>query len=323
MSIPESSPIAEKYSSMVALWAKKYVQSLHPPEVGSGSKNVPWLMTQVATKVERSLPFAMARGLSHSENLLTEELHRQGIHPSLIDGWQINEDCRTLFKVLLDALNQGKSPESLSASGTQIFKTIRHRYTREDGRVLGFVSLQIHATSQFLTEHLTSEERRLLAPYQKVIDDHLYIPIYDMLEAAAELEADAPALQAVWHLLPLVSPIARHLVSHVQENFPAHRTYTGLLRDDIVMRSSIRDAEMFQIYLCLSALQNSPDAVCRELFPLCVMLYPRLQVSWELVRSMLIELDRTLEERLSSDHYQVFTRYLDTFHEIFSQAVVA
>ncbi len=320
MSTSELPVLDEHYASLVALWAKKYVQSVASPS--SERTHEALLQQQVATKIIKSLPFAMARGLAHTEQMLTQELHHQGIHPNLIDGWQINEDCRTLFTIVSDALQQGKSADSLSATGSRIFKKIRRRYTQEDGRILGFVTLQIHMTSQFLTDHFTPQERACFAPYQKVVDDHLYMPIYEMLDAAAQQPTGSMPLRAVEALLPQVTTFAQHLVSHAQDCYPKHRVYSGLLLDEGVMRSSLRDAEMFQIYLCLCALQHSAQSICQELFPLCVMLYPRLNVSWELVRSMLEELDRVLESELDPEHYSVFVPHLDMFHEVFSQTVV-
>jgi hypothetical protein len=41
---------------------------------------------------------------------------------------------------------------------------------------------------------------------------------------------------------------------------------------------------MFQVYLWVCVLEDTISSGQQELFPLCVMLYPRLNVRWELVQ---------------------------------------
>ena len=59
----------------------------------------------------------------------------------------------------------------------------------------------------------------------------------------------------------------------------------------------------------------------RELFPLCVMLYPRLRVSWRLVQDMIKTLGWDMHDRLSPDDMAAFLPYLRTLTEMFSSDV--
>ncbi|MEO3706784.1 hypothetical protein [Trichormus azollae] len=52
----------------------------------------------------------------------------------------------------------------------------------------------------------------------------------------------------------------------------------------MVKRASIRDVEMFQVYLWVCALEASIAAIQQELFTLYVMLYPTLKVQMYLLR---------------------------------------
>lgn len=61
--------------------------------------------------------------------------------------------------------------------------------------------------------------------------------------------------------------------------------------------------------------------VQQELFPICVMLYPKLHVSWELVQDMLLILFWEISDRLAAEDLMVFLPYLRTVIEIFSSDV--
>jgi hypothetical protein len=63
-------------------------------------------------------------------------------------------------------------------------------------------------TGSRLLENLSASERSLLEPYLKVMDDHLYMPLRDAYETAANHTADSPALIALQQLLPVSTTIA-------------------------------------------------------------------------------------------------------------------
>jgi hypothetical protein len=78
---------------------------------------------------------------------------------------------------------------------------------------------------------------------------------------------------------------------------------------------------MFQVYLCLCVLEDSLQSVQNELFPLCAMLYPRLQVSWRLVQEMLQAIGWEMHDRLTPHEVAVFLPYLGALTEMFSNEV--
>ncbi len=275
----------------------------------------------MAGKLRESLPFALARGLSYAEDMLLDEIHHQGVAREHIDVWQISEDGRALFNVMIDAIANGDKPERLSATGSAIFGKIRERYTEKDGRVLGFVSLFMHSTAQLLTEHLSALEISATTPFLKVVDDHLYMPIYALQLAAAEYDFNDPVLQTVRTVLPHISTIANQACDDVLSQYAGWQTHSGALADPTVRRSSVRDAEMFVVYMLLCLLQQSDHVIQRELFPLCVMLYPRLQVKWDLVRSMLTSMETSLARLFPNG--SLLGPHLLTLKAIFGEAVLA
>ena len=86
--------------------------------------------------------------------------------------------------------------------------------------------------------------------------------------------------------------------------------------------SSLRDIEMFEVYLCLCVLEKNVASIQEELFPLCIMLYPPLKVSWELVRTLLRLLSQEMHSYLDQQHVTVFEPYLLALNEMFGDDVL-
>jgi len=328
-SVPASQhqSLESNYHSLAMLWAKKYYLSVTRDnsqrtknesleEVNSGIGR-----QKIANKLMQNLTLASAQAWSLTETLLSEEIRRHGINPELINPLEIAVDTRNLFQKAWEAFADGAAPERLSVLVGKDCGRVRQKYTSQDPRAIGFVSMQFHYTGQKILDWLSSAEQALFAPYLKVMDDHMYMPLQGAYEAAANHEENSPALLAVQHLLPISSRIAYAVYERVIRQHPGYQTYSGSLRSEIVKISSIRDVEMFQVYLCLCVLEGNIRSVQQELFPLCVMLYPRLQVSWTLVQEMLNNILWEMHDRLSVDHIVLFLPYLRTLSDIFSHEV--
>jgi hypothetical protein len=190
-------------------------------------------------------------------------------------------------------------------------------------RVIGFVSMQFHYTSQMLLQGLEPIEQSLISTYFKVIDDHLYMPLQRAYEAAAKHDSDSVALSAVQKLLPVSTQIAKRICERVIEIYPTYNSMSGILSNPIVKASTIRDVEMFQIYLWVCTLETSCGSIQEELFPLCVMLYPRLNVQWEVIRQMLHLLRQEINKNLTSKEADTLMPYFQVLWDMFSPEVFA
>ena len=318
-----------KVHSLAAIWARKYVISVTSKETTEhlkASENLAAITSKegrvhTASKLLKHLTLASAQAWSTTETLLSEEMERHDIDPTLIDPWQIAADSHNLFKKSLDAYAERITPRRLSVVVGNDFGRVRRKYTAQDPRAIGFVSMQFHYTGKMLLDKLAPTERSLLEPYFKVMDDHMYMPLRDAYRAAAEHELNSPVLAAVQALLPVSTKIAHAVCNQVGRSHPGYESYSGLLNSAPVRVSSIRDVEMFQVYLCLCILEDSIRSVQQELFPLCVMLYPRLNVSWKLVQDMLQTMGWEMHDRLAPDHLALFLPYLRTLTEMFSVEV--
>jgi hypothetical protein len=127
------------------------------------------------------------------------------------------------------------------------------------------------------------------------------MPLQRVYTAAAKLDCHSVVLMAVQHLLPNSTYIAKNITQKVIELYSAYLSYSGYLNNAKVTISSIRDVEMFQVYLWVCADKGNIAAIQQELFPFCVMLYPTLKVSWEIIRQMLHLLGSKISERLNTE----------------------
>lgn len=317
------------FASLAALWARKYYLAVTTKDEESELNNTDKTdkfedvtsrnnRERTAEKLMYNLNLASAQAWSLTEKLLSKDIRRHGINLDLIHPLEIAADTRYLFQTVLDAYAQQETPQRLSVIVGKDFGQIRQKYTSIDRRAIGFVSMQFHYTGQKLLEWLLPREQLLWTPYLKVMDDHMYMPLQAAYEAAANHSYHSPALIAVRQLLPVSSQIAYYVCKQVRQSFPNYRTYSGPLTEDKVKTASIRDVEMFQVYLCLCVLDQELSSVQRELFPLCVLLYPRLKVSWRLVQEMLRVMGWEMHKRLLPENMATFLPYLYTLTEMFS-----
>jgi hypothetical protein len=186
-----------------------------------------------------------------------------------------------------------------------------------DKRALGFMSTQFHLSSKLLLNRLTLSEQLLLSPYFKFVEEQVCIPWQRVCTAAAKYSADSPALSLVAQLLPKSREIASKVYHQATQLFPHYRSRRGRLTEPGVKASSLRDIEMFQAYLCLCVLEQSMAVVEQELHPLCAMVYPSVDVTWELVDHMLKQLVDEIFARVEPAHKRLLLPYTSAMQQLF------
>ena len=348
------SVVSPSVPTLANIWAKKYIQNLQADSSKQGVKSnnlteilSPERRVATAASLLQALRFSSAQAWAKTENLLMGQLQAHGISTDLIDPWQIATDSRFLLeqalKVYTDNAETRLFEIDLStdekhlklASNTQLptigrlsvaiaqnVGNIRKKYTSVDPRVIGFVSMQFHYGGQILLDSLPPLERLVVNSYFKVIDDHLYMPLQRSYEAAGHLDYDDLELESVRQLLALISEIAKQVSQKTLIMHSDYQCYNGVLSSPQIRISSLRDIEMFQVYLCLCVLEKSVVSIQEELFPLCIMLYPPLKVSWELVRTLLRLLSQEMHTYLDEKHVAVFEPYLLALNEMFASDVL-
>lgn len=277
----------------------------------------------IAERLRRSLRSVSAEAWRTTEELLSREVIRHQIAPDLINPWSISGDVYQIYNEALNYFAQGTPAERFAIDISSRLGALRDRYTAEDPRVIGFVSLQFHHTGRLLLDRLHDPEKSKLALFFKAIDDYLYMPLQRAYGAAAQYSASATELRTIHRLLPESSAIAHYIVRQVLSAFPNHHCLSGPLAASQVQVSSVRDVEMFQTYLWVCLLEGNISSVQQELFPLCVMLYPVLNVRWELVRYMLLMLEHETSRRLEPSQWMQYRPYLKSLQMMFSAEVFA
>jgi hypothetical protein len=315
MSLNEPSPLAQQ-------WARKYVDNLSvAPDSIPSSTSKRGLRADAADRLLNLLRQVSLKAWSQAEGLLADELRRHRIDRRLVNPWEISQDTFQIYEKALEFYTQNTAYTRLPALIGPDIARIRKKYTATDPRVIAFVSLQFHYTGSMLQGHLSPLEKTLLENCFKVIDDHLYMPLHRAYSAAGKYQTDAPRLVVARKVLDFSTEVSEAVVEKVAQMYPGHKTYSGRLSDPIVHQSSLRDVAMFQIYLIVCMLEKSPSIIQDELFPLCIMLYPKLNVHWELIRQMLHFMGQELRVRLGEDQLALFTPYFFTLREMFSPEV--
>ncbi|EKV03747.1 hypothetical protein Lepto7375DRAFT_6058 [Leptolyngbya sp. PCC 7375] len=305
---------------LAQLWAKRYVISIETYE-GTLQASNPQSRTAVVEHLTSELRSASAKAWNLTESFLAHEVKRHRINANLIDPWSVAGDVHRVYAKALAAYGKHIPPQQLSVKIAPGLGVIRKRYTSGDPRLIGFVSMQFHHCGQMLIESAPESEQGTLAAYFKVIDDHLYMPLQRAYAAAARYAYDDERLKVVQTLLPHSTVIANNVVDRVNTIYPNYQCYTDRLDSDVVRVSSVRDTEMFQIYLWTCVLEQSLSAIQQELFPLCVMLYPTLKVNWELVRHMLHLMGREFEQYVEQSRVQHYEPYHQALWQMFSPEV--
>jgi hypothetical protein len=318
--LPITSYVLDSSSVSAEEWAKKYLQQLDEQDSATNLKNQDE-PKEIAQRLLQELRPMSLQGWKDTESLLSGEMIRHQIDAKLIDPWEISKDAHNFFEKALQAFANQIALPKLAVQLADDIGTVRHKYTATDPRVIGFISMQFFYTGQNLLNLVSVEQRSQVGSYFNVISDHLYMPLKRAFNAAGKHASKSPDLQIVRKLLPVNTEIAHRIVTKTLETQSAYRCHTGLLGDPAIQISSIRDIEMVQIYLWVCILEGNFSSIQEELFPLCVMLYPRLRVSWELVRQMIFLIGQAFQTHLAPEQMRTIRPYYQGLWDMFSPEV--
>ncbi len=312
----------ESLSNLAKEWVSRYTGSL----IGYAQKQTMNAeagdRSQTAAKILNSMKFATAQAWAKTESLLADQVRAHQINIDYIDPWQISQTSYHLYDHALAVFQEDRPAEAMATTLGRLCAQTRKMFTANDPRVIGFVSMQVHYSGQFVLDTLSPKEQAEVAPYFKVLDDYLYMPLYRAYEAAAQYNLEAKELQTAQQLLKHTTQVATQICQLIIDRNHDHRVYSGYLRESRILTSSIRDVEMFQVYLCVCILEGSLNAIQEELLPLCFMLYPPLQVNWSLVQQMLMALQESLEQVLDPVSAQMIAPYLKAIQEVFLSEIL-
>lgn len=305
-------------------FAQKYLQQLKGDSISAQpteNHSIKRRRQEIAGRLLASLRSVSAKSWTRTENLLAQEILKHGVDTDLIDPWQISGGIHQVYKYAIAAYAQQQTPHRLVTQVSPILGQSRQRATAVDPRAIGFVAMQYHYTGMQLMTMLPDGEQESFATYVKVLDDHLYMPLQRAYNASARHPAHSLALRSVQSLMPNMTDIAERIVARVIQLYPRYRCYSGLLNTPNVRVSSVRDVEMFQVYMWVCLLEGNLQALQEELFPLCVMIYPILNVGWELTSLMTSLLRKEVAACLPLEQAKYCEPYYEILNRMFSPEV--
>lgn len=152
----------------------------------------------------------------------------------------------------------------------------------DSNKSLGFMTTQINLTNKLLVKNLDPVERTLTEPYFKFLEDHIALPWQRLCAAAANYRAGEPMFGIVERMLPMISDISMAAHKQWSDDFPYYRGRRGRLDQCEVEHSSLRDFNMFQVYLWLSFLQKHSRVIEQELVVVCRLVYGHIGIPWNM-----------------------------------------
>lgn len=269
-----------------------------------------------------ALHSASSSAWARMEALLYDDWHeyldQRGAALQLVDRAVLSQDVNDIFQHALDAYAQGISPSEFALDMSDPIGGLRYEYAAIEPRLIGFLATYCFYTARYLMDALPVGLRPLMSEYFNVIFDNLCIPIKRAYDAAGQHAFNSPQLQVVRRLIPASRSISQQVVENALRIYPNYRCLHGNLGDPVIRGASLRDVETFQTYLWVCILEDSLAPVEQELLPLCQMLYPRLQVSGELVRQLIHLLGVTVRLYLSPEEMTYFQPQYKALWTLFS-----
>jgi hypothetical protein len=188
----------------------------------------------------------------------------------------------------------------------------------KDRRTIGFITTQFHFSTKLILRKLTLPEQVLISPYFRFVEEQVCIPWQRVCAAAAQQVPGSPILAIVEKLLAESDAIAKAVYHRSVQLYPNHRSRRGKLTHPGITASTLRDLSMFQGYLWLCVLEENMTSVEHELLPLCVMVFPSVEVKWELVNDMLKLLTEELCDRMTPQEASLILPYTEAMEHLFS-----
>lgn len=194
----------------------------------------------------------------------------------------------------------------------------QHYQATSDSRAVGFLTTQFHFSNRELLKYLSASELILFTPYLKFVEEQVCIPWQRICAAAARHLSSSTGYRIVEQLLPCSQAIAIVTYDRTIGQHQTHQSRRGRLTNPEIRASTLRDLCMVQGYLFLCLLEGDMSAIQNELLPLCILVFPSIDVKWELVNIMLNLLAEELLARVASAQRRSLLPYTEALLETFA-----
>lgn len=186
--------------------------------------------------------------------------------------------------------------------------------------LIGFMTTQIHLTRKHILEHLTPYDSTWLAPYLQVLDELICMPWQRICSVAASETDMTASVALVRKMMPRVSSISAFTYQRAIGAFPHHISCQGRLQSLAVQNSSLRDLNMFQAYIWLCILEDSPSVIKKQLLPLCLQVFSLTKIQWPLASFGVQTILEAIRQQLTSQEQMLFNKHAGTIEQLFLDA---
>jgi hypothetical protein len=234
-----------------------------------------------------------------------------------------------VYREILELYTQQPSPLTLNAPlpvepmadivETCLLQLQEQHQIAKDPRTIGFLTTQFHFSTQVVLRTCTPYERLWLRPYFQFVEEQVGIPWQRICAAAEDHDVESPGYRVVATLLPLTQTIGKQVFRQAVKQYPTHHSRRGKLDSPQIAVSSLRDLDMFQGYLLLCFLQGNMDAIAAELLPLCQLVFPSLEVDWELVESAMRLLVHEINAAITVEQQEFIQPFTESLITLFKR----
>lgn len=186
--------------------------------------------------------------------------------------------------------------------------------------LVGFMTTQIHLTQARILSHLDPYDCSWLAPYFQIVDELLCMPWQRICSVATSNIDRTQTIAMVKKMLPKVSKVSAITYQQALCAFPHHTSCQGRIQSAEVQRSSIRDLSMFQAYIWLCVLEDSPSIIEKQLLPLCLQVFSLANVQWKLANFGIQTIIEIIRLQLTAEEQSVFKKQTDIIKRLFLDA---
>lgn len=160
----------------------------------------------------------------------------------------------------------------------------------------------------------------MFSPYCNLLEEYVSIPWWRLCLAADQHNPLSPEYNLVKRMLACTSEISLAVYTRWSQRFETYASARGDLIDLKIRRSSLRDFDMFQVYLWLSVLQGNSDVIEKELVTFCTYIFQGLGIPWQMTVTGTCLLLEEILARLTFTEKAIVNAFIDGMSHAFQTA---
>ncbi|MEM9264250.1 MAG: hypothetical protein AAGA46_01865 [Cyanobacteria bacterium P01_F01_bin.13] len=338
------SPVSQ---SLLNAWKTRYITKVQ--NISTNSANFRKYPLEFAAseagrkRILEKLPDKVIKETSHSAAVRTKSLYLEHEYLQFNDTVDLSKFTLQTIPVLLEYYQQ-QSPLVIRPSGaaTAVSPDVQfgiaeisalanrlgncfaefqlQNSVSKDWLIQCFLTSQISLTTTSLLSVLDPVEQAMFSPYCNLLEEYVSIPWWRLCQSAGQYGQFSLQYKLVERMLARISEISLATYSRWSQQFGSYASARGDLGDLKIRRSSLRDFDMFQVYLWLSFLQGDLDVIEKELVIFCVYIFKGIGIPWQMTIAGTRLLLEEILSRLTSDEKAIVADTIDRMMNTFQTA---